>query len=182
VERLAGRRSASWRPRTRARRRPSFRRAVWLFPPAFALHVLEEAPGFTDWARRHASDRYTQRDFVRNNAAGMAMAIGETWLVSRFPNRAVVFAYFASLLSQQVPFNAAFHAGTTVAFRTYSPGLVTSLAQLPLWWRLMRLARREDRLSGRAAAWAAGIGGLIHTAAVADQVFFVRADSRMIRR
>ena len=44
------------------------RAAARLLPAAFGLHVLEEAPGFTGWARRHASERYTQRDFVRKNA------------------------------------------------------------------------------------------------------------------
>ena len=29
--------------------------AVWLFPAATALHFLEEAPGFTKWARQFAS-------------------------------------------------------------------------------------------------------------------------------
>ena len=32
----------------------TFRDAIWLFPPAFALHVLEEWPRFTSsWAKRH---------------------------------------------------------------------------------------------------------------------------------
>jgi hypothetical protein len=160
--------------RRRDRRRLTFDQGIWLFPPAFALHVLEEAPGFTRWARRHASERYTQRDFIRNNAAGIVMAVAETWLVSRFRSRTIVFLYFATLVSQQIPFNAAFHAGTTVAFRTYSPGLVTSMAQLPLWHYLSRLARREGLLSRRGSVAATAIGGVIHGAAVAQQVFFVR--------
>ena len=42
-------------------------------PAAFALHVLEEAPEFPAWARRHASPRYSHRDFVANNAFGFAL-------------------------------------------------------------------------------------------------------------
>jgi hypothetical protein len=41
----------------------TFRQAVWLFCPAFMLHVLEEWPRFTGWARLHASPRFTQRDY-----------------------------------------------------------------------------------------------------------------------
>jgi hypothetical protein len=33
----------------------SFRQAVWLFPFAFTLHVLEEVRQFTAWANRYAS-------------------------------------------------------------------------------------------------------------------------------
>jgi hypothetical protein len=33
------------------------RHTARLITPAFALHVLEEAPGFTDWVNRYASGR-----------------------------------------------------------------------------------------------------------------------------
>lgn len=45
------------------------------------VHVLEELPGFTAWAQRRASTRYTQRDFVRTNTLGLALTGGATWLV-----------------------------------------------------------------------------------------------------
>jgi len=32
---------------------------VWLFPLAFALHVLEEAPKFTAWVYKYASEKFT---------------------------------------------------------------------------------------------------------------------------
>src|SRR4051794_26054183 len=34
--------------------------ALWSFPAAYALHVAQEAPGFTAWARRYVAPRYTQ--------------------------------------------------------------------------------------------------------------------------
>ena len=52
----------------------SFHRGVWLFLPAFALHVLEEAPQFTAWANRYASPCFTRADFLRNNGLGMALS------------------------------------------------------------------------------------------------------------
>jgi hypothetical protein len=36
-----------------ARRRRSFAATAWLLPAALALHVVEEAPGFAEWARRN---------------------------------------------------------------------------------------------------------------------------------
>jgi hypothetical protein len=150
----------------------SFRRAVWLFPVAFAAHVAEEAPGFTAWARRHGARGYTQADFVRNNALGLAMTVAGTALVVRRPSRPAVFGYFAIVLSQQALFNTLFHAGTTVAYREYSPGLATALGGfLPLWWHLSRLARRERLIAPPAELLAAAIGGAVHTDAVVQQVY-----------
>src|SRR5204862_459374 len=104
-------------------------RAAWMFVGAFALHVLEEAPGFTAWARRHASARYTQRDFVRNNALGLVLTGGATWLVMRGRRwQPAFFVYYSTILTQQALWNTAFHAATTATYREYSPGLVSALA------------------------------------------------------
>lgn len=149
-----------------------FRRAVWLFPVAFAAHVAEEAPGFAAWVTRHGSSRYTQADFVRINALGMAMTLAGTALVARTRSRPAVFGYFALVLTQQALFNTLFHAGTTVAYREYSPGLFTAVGGcLPLWWRLSRLARREGLLTRSGAAAAGTIGGAVHAGAVLQTVY-----------
>lgn len=61
----------------------------------------------------------------------------------------VVFLY-RRVLTQQALFNPLFHAGTTVSYSAYSPGLVTSLALfLPLWYHLTRLALDEGLLTYR---------------------------------
>jgi Protein of unknown function with HXXEE motif len=76
------------------------------------------------------------------------------------------------VLTQQALFNTVFHVGTTVAYREYSPGLVTAVAGfLPLWWRLTRLAGREGLLTRGGALGAAAIGGAVHATAVARQVY-----------
>jgi hypothetical protein len=145
---------------------------VWVFPAALAVHVGEEAAlDFPGWARAHASADYRNRDFWKINAAGLGMTLATTWIVSRRPTRSIVFAYFATQLSQQIPWNAAFHGGTTIAWRTYSPGFATALLQVPIWHRLMRDARAGGLLSGRGGRAALGIGALIHGTAVARQVF-----------
>jgi hypothetical protein len=149
-------------------------RAIFAFAAAFALHVAEEAPGFTAWAQRHASPRYTQRDFVRNNALGFAMTVAATPLAARARRRRAFFPYYAAVVTQQALFNALFHAGTTARYRAYSPGLATSvIVVLPLWWRITRLARRAGLLSSRGLGGGLAVGGAIHAAAVAHQVYFV---------
>jgi Protein of unknown function with HXXEE motif len=157
------------------RRRLQLQRAAGLLPAAFALHVVEEAPGFTGWARRHASERYTRRDFWRNNAAGMLLTLPTAGAISRrLPGRAAFFAFYTLVLTQQALWNTVFHAATTAAWREYSPGLVTAGALfLPLWAWTTRLAFQEDLLSGRAVAAGVVLGGAIHGTAVAQQVFFV---------
>jgi len=65
-----------------------------MFVGAFALHVLEEAPGFTAWARRYASERYTQRDFVRNNALGLGITGAATYVLARSSRRRGVFLVY----------------------------------------------------------------------------------------
>ena len=151
---------------------PRFRRSVWLFPVVFLAHVVEEAPRFSAWARRHGSVNYARSDFIRDNSAGLGMTLLGTRLVSRNQTRPVVFGYFALVLSQQALFNALFHSGTTIAYREYSPGLATALGGfLPLWWHLTRLARREELISGSGSLLAAGIGAVIHLTAVAQQVY-----------
>lgn len=151
-----------------------FRRAASLLPAAFAVHVVEEAPGFTDWVNRYASERYASDDFVRNNALGLLLTTGATLVVTRTSNRTVFFVFYSAILTQQALWNTVFHIGSTAGFSAYSPGLVTSvLLFVPVWWKLTRLALNEGLISRRGVAVATLIGGLIHGAVVARQVFFV---------
>jgi hypothetical protein len=150
-------------------------RAALTFVGAFALHVLEEAPGFTAWARRHASERYTQRDFLRNNALGLGITGAATYVLARSSRRRGVFlVYYSMIFTQQALFNTVFHVGTTVAWRAYSPGLITSLTLfLPLWLRTTHLALDDGLITRRGAVIASALGGTIHAGAVAQQVFFI---------
>jgi hypothetical protein len=165
--------AALWRRTGRFRPLP-LRRAVWLFPAAFAFHVLEEAPGFTEWVNRYASELYSSDDFVRNNTIGLLLTAGATLVVARTRNRTVFFVFYSTILTQQALWNTVFHVGSTTAFSAYSPGLVSSvLIFVPLWWYLTRLALSEGLISRRGVMVATLIGGLIHATVVAQQVFFV---------
>src|SRR5215831_14314868 len=97
----------------------TFREAIWLFPLAFALHVLEEWPRFTNWANRYASPLFTQRDYNSIHLAGIIASILFTVTVWRFPIRMLVFVFFAFIFTPSLFFNTLFHAGATVVTQEY---------------------------------------------------------------
>ena len=152
--------------------RDPLRRWAWAVPVVYAVHVAEEAPGFASWARRHTSPGYTDRDFVLINGAGFALTLGATAVAARVDHRRVFLAWYALVLTQQALFNPVFHAATTVAYHEYSPGLVSSVALfLPVWGAVTRLALRGGHLTRRHVAASAAVGGVLHSAALAQQVF-----------
>jgi hypothetical protein len=150
-----------------------FRKLVWAFPVAYLVHVGEEAPGFVAWARRNASPRYTARDFVTINGLGFVSAMAATAVVTRADSRTLDLAYYTVVVTQQAVFNALFHTVTTVAFREYSPGVITSILTVPLWRRLTRTAIAEGRLSSTDIAASLLVAGIVHAGVVARQVFFL---------
>ena len=155
-------------------------RDAWLFAGALAIHVLEEAPGFTSWARRHASPRYTAGHFARVNGLGVLSTLGATLVVTRAGGRPAFGAYYLLVVTPQAVWNPVFHASTTVAFREYCPGLATSLAFPAVWLRITRSALSDGLLGGRRGVAATiAAGGVLHGAAVAHQVFFL--DARRVR-
>lgn len=140
----------------------------------FALHVLEEAPKFTAWVNRHASDLYTQDDVARNNGAALVLAIDTTFLVSRVPNRPIVFLYYSTVLTQQALFNTAVPRRYHGSLSGPLTGILTGLVLfLPLWYYLTHLALGEGLLTRKSVVATAVIAAVIHTVVVAQQVFFV---------
>lgn len=126
----------------------SFGHAVWLFCPAFALHVLEEWPRFTGWAQRHASPRFTQRDYNSIHSAGIAASALAAFLVSRFQNQVIVFLFFAFVFTPAVLFNTIFHTCASLFTRSYCPGVITALTiYIPLFVLITKLALSEGFLS-----------------------------------
>jgi hypothetical protein len=152
----------------------SFRRLAWAFPAAYLVHVAEEAPGFVAWAKRNASPRYSERDFATINSLGFLSTVAATSAVTRADSRRLDLAYYTLVVTQQAAFNTIFHSVTTIAFREYSPGLITSILTVPLWRRLTAAAIAEDRLGRRAVAACFVVAGIVHAGVLARQVFFVR--------
>ena len=154
-----------------------FRQAVWLSPLATALHFLEEAPHFADWASKYALPGYTRQRWRRIHGLGMVFAIAFCSLASIFPNRFVVFLFFALCLSESV-LNSLFHVGATAFSGVYCPGLITALLVYPpLYWYLRQHAYRDGLLSNTLGVVAFLIAVVIHTADVATSVFGVKFQS-----
>jgi hypothetical protein len=155
-----------------ARPRRELRRGLWLLPAAFALHVLEESRGFTDWVHRNGRADYSIDDFVQINATGLLLTIGATLAVTRRPRRGLFAGYYALVLTQQALFNPVFHVGSSLAYRDWSPGTASAVVLFPpLWWRLTRRALRDRVIGVGGVSVGIAVGGAVHAAAVADQVF-----------
>lgn len=152
---------------------PSFRAHACWFLPAFAAYIAEEAPGFTAGAQRNASARYSQRDFLRDDALGLVGTAATTAAVVRSDSRPLQLAYYTLLVTQQAAFNAVFHAGSTIAFRDYSPDLITSLLNAGLSRGLTRASLAESRVAKRDLPACILLAGAVHAAVVARQVFFL---------
>jgi hypothetical protein len=150
----------------------TFRDAVWLFPPAFTLHVLEEWPRFTGWANRYASPLFTRRRYTTIHVAGIMGAIGSATIVWAFPTRAVVFVFFALMFAPGLMFNTIFHAGGTIVTREYCPGVITAVTiYMPVFYFVSRLAWRENLLDLRTLIIGLIIAACFHTWEVGHNVF-----------
>ena len=152
----------------------TFREAVWLFPFAFTLHVLEELPRFTTWAREYASPTFTFREYLTIHVAGIIGAFIAAALLYFFPNKVLVFLFFAFTFTPAIFFNVFFHAGATVYFRAYCPGLVSALIlYLPLFFFVSQRALNEGLISGKLMIVSFIVAGFFHTAEVGHNVFKV---------
>src|SRR5438552_1815461 len=151
-----------------------FRDAVWLFPIAYTLHVLEELPQFTSWAQRYANASFSMRDYLVIHLSGIAIAFLAPLVVRWFPNRVVIFVFFSFVFTPAVCFNILFHAGATAAFGRYSPGLLTAMTLYPpLFYIVSRQAFCEGLLTNRVAGISFALAGLFHAADVSHNVFKV---------
>ena len=150
----------------------SFRQTVWLFPFAYTLHVLEEFPNFTAWAQRYASPAYTMREYLIVHAFGLLVAMVSAVIVSFTNHRVLIFIFFTFIFTPAAFFNIFFHAGATVAFRAYCPGVITALfIYTPLYLAITRLMLREQLLTHRMAVVSLLIAGIVHAADVSHNVF-----------
>jgi len=150
----------------------TFRQAVWLFPPAFILHVVEEWPQFTRWAQTYASGQFTRRDYNAIHVAGVFASVLGATLVWLFPNPAVVLLFSTFLFAPSACFNALFHAGASLLTQTYCPGVVTAiLIYLPLFILLIERAYAERLLTPLTLAASLLVAGLFHTWEVGHNVF-----------
>jgi hypothetical protein len=103
----------------------TFRRAIWFFPFAFALHALEEWRQFTPWAMRYCLGPFypgaSTSPFTRPALSVAYPGVTYRWLI---------WVSFAFIFAPVVFFNTLFGAGVTIC-RVYCPGLLTALTVYP---------------------------------------------------
>jgi hypothetical protein len=150
-----------------------FEQAVWFFPACITIHFLEEARGFAAWARRHISPRYTESHWKRVHASGAVAGVLAAAVVSRWPGTITAFLFTAFFLAPMV-FNALFHLGSSLYFRSYSPGTASAALLFPaLCWRLVALACDAQLLDAVSTMSAILIGAVVHSIDLAATTFFV---------
>ena len=111
----------------------AFRQAIWLFPFAFSLHVLEEWRQFTPWAMRYASHYFTQHDYITIHVAGIITAFLSASLIQVLPYRWLIWVFFAFVFTPAVFFNTLFHAGATAIYGVYCAGLLTAIRRCTIF-------------------------------------------------
>jgi hypothetical protein len=104
----------------------TLRQAMVAFPVAFAAHVYEEWSRFPTWAQRYASSTYTRRDYWITHLAGLLSGVLAPVLLWSLPSSWLAFVLFTFVLIPSMGWNALFHAGATVVYRAYCPGVVTA--------------------------------------------------------
>jgi hypothetical protein len=125
---------------------------VWLFPATYVLHLCEEyfvAGGFPLWTERVLRLQFSNAEFVAWNAFALALMCLAAWLVSRDPK----FRFIEIALAVTILGNVLAHLLGSLTTRTYSPGLLTSVALWsPLGVYILQSAwgasRRKARMAG----------------------------------
>jgi len=136
------------------------RKLAIALPIVFALHVIEEAPGFVDWFNALVTPPITQQAFNSVNAAGFAITliVSVVLAASRDPAAALVGVAWVGFLMLA---NGLFHVVATVARGHYCPGVVTGvLLYLPLSVLFVRMAIKERGVAPLTAAVVALAGGI----------------------
>ena len=154
----------------------SFTIAVWLCPIAFTLHVLEEHPRFTLWAQRYINPNFTRQHYLKVHLSGIVGFAISAFLLWLFPTQSLVFLFFAFMLTPAFFCNVFFHAGATLAYRSYSPGLITAIViYLPLYALLLGLALSAGLLTPASWLTSTSLAALFHAIEVRHNVFRVGA-------
>lgn len=129
----------------------SFDRLLWLVPMFFALHNLEEAPFMESWSKRlplKIHPNVTTRQFSIAVTFLTITGFLITYLEINYWHPST--GYLLILGIQAILLCNAFlpHILSTVAFRMYSPGVITAvLLTLPFSYYLFHRAINENVLS-----------------------------------
>jgi hypothetical protein len=139
---------------------PSLRGLAIALPFVFALHVLEEAPGFVAWFNSLVEPDITEPLFMSVNLTGfvITLAVAAAAAMSREATVGVLAVAWVGFLMLA---NGLLHFVATFVHQRYAPGVVTgTLLYLPLSVLFIRAVVRECAVSWRVALLAAAVGGV----------------------
>ena len=144
---------------------PGVCRIVLIAPVIFVAHVVEEAPGFVEWANSLVENDITQQLFIAVNTGGFVVTAVLAVIVALSCSRDAIVAMLA-WLSFLMFGNAILHVGATVVLGRYAPGVVTSLVlYLPFFFLFLRRALRQFDIGLVSAAVVVVVGAfpmLVH--------------------
>lgn len=133
------------------------RRIYWLPLLALCAHVAEELPGFPGWATRHFGTTTTEW-FVLSHIPLVGIAAYISFAATRKGAGASIWWLY--VVQAALFWNGLFHVAATIAFREYSPGVVTAvLLYAPL--TVFMLPKLGESLSRRQAISAGVVGALL---------------------
>lgn len=137
-------------------------RWVWLLPPAYALHAIEEAyggNGLVGWMIERGGVLLSVATFLAVNFVGFAIIAVATGCARKWPWWRWTLASAGTILLV----NGLSHVAASVAVRYYVPGMWTGIAMyVPLGAVLLLRTRRLVR--PRVFAAAIAVGFAIHAA------------------
>lgn len=139
---------------------PTLRVLAIALPILFALHVLEEAPGFVAWFNSLVTPGITQRIFFSVNATGFVISLAIACLVatSRTAGACIVAVAWVGFLMLA---NGVLHLVATLVHSRYSPGVITgALLYLPFSFLFMKAIVRECAIPWRTVLPVALAGGI----------------------
>lgn len=129
-----------------------------LAPAVFAVHWLEEAPGFVAWANAHVDRVIDAATFTSVNL-GALLVTSVVALAHRAARSEVSLVGAAAWFSFLMAANAVLHLVGALIDRGYVPGVVSAaLLYLPFFALFFKTAWRERRVPGAVLVAAATLG------------------------
>ncbi|MEO6331132.1 MAG: HXXEE domain-containing protein [Gemmatimonadaceae bacterium] len=129
-------------------------------PAVFAIHVLEEAPGFVTWVNAHIDRDITQSSFWTVNFTALLITLAVIFFERVSASKLSAIAVLTWLGVLMVG-NAMLHIGAALVDRAYVPGVVTAiLLYLPFSTLVVARLIQSRRVSPSAAAIAIVVGAI----------------------
>ncbi len=121
----------------------------WVFLASYIVHILDETllnGGFVKWIRQNFWPEYHERMFFWFNAGAIAGIVVSNLLFDSFGGHWVILPliWVAGFVTHALTV----HLNWTLRLRTYSPGLITSLLYVIVYYLLVKYGLNAQLISG----------------------------------